>query len=49
MLDALRKGAGTIVAKLFIALLVLSFAVWGVADMFKGFGQNVVATVGPVL
>ncbi|MBD8890713.1 SurA N-terminal domain-containing protein [Roseibium litorale] len=46
MLDALRKGAGTIVAKLFIALLVLSFAVWGVADMFKGFGQNVVATVG---
>ncbi|SHM70122.1 SurA N-terminal domain-containing protein [Roseibium suaedae] len=46
MLDALRKGAGTIVAKLFIALLVLSFAVWGVADMFKGFGQNVAATVG---
>lgn len=46
MLDALRKGAGTWVAKLFIALLVLSFAVWGIADIFRGFGRNVAATVG---
>jgi len=47
MLDALRKGAGTWVAKIFIALLVLSFGVWGVADMLKnGFGQNVAARVG---
>ena len=46
MLDALRKGAGTWVAKLFIALLVMSFAVWGVADIFQGFGQNVAARVG---
>jgi len=47
MLDALRKGAGTWVAKIFIALLVMSFAVWGVADMFNaGFGQNVAAKVG---
>ncbi|MEP2457682.1 SurA N-terminal domain-containing protein [Roseibium sp.] len=46
MLDALRKGAGTWIAKLFIALLVMSFAVWGVADIFQGFGQNVAAKVG---
>ncbi|WP_346907432.1 SurA N-terminal domain-containing protein [uncultured Roseibium sp.] len=46
MLDALRKGAGTWVAKIFIGLLVLSFAVWGVADVFRGFGQNVAAEVG---
>ncbi|WP_417683745.1 SurA N-terminal domain-containing protein [Roseibium sp.] len=46
MLDALRKGAGTWVAKLFIALLVASFAVWGVADIFQGFGRNVAAKVG---
>lgn len=46
MLDALRKGAGTWVAKIFIALLVMSFAVWGVADIFQGFGQNVAAKVG---
>ncbi len=47
MLDALRKGAGTWVAKIFIALLVLSFGVWGVADVLRnGFGQNVAAKVG---
>jgi len=46
MLDALRKGAGTWVAKIFIGLLVMSFAIWGVADMFQNFGQNVAAKVG---
>lgn len=46
MLDALRKGAGTWVAKIFIALLILSFAVWGIADIFRNFGNNVVANVG---
>ena len=46
MLDALRKGAGTWVAKLFIALLILSFAVWGVSGFLTGVGQNTVAKVG---
>lgn len=46
MLEALRKGTGTWIAKIFIALLVLSFAVWGVADIFGGYGQRAVATVG---
>lgn len=30
MLDALRKGAGGWLAQLFIAVLVVSFGVWGV-------------------
>ncbi len=46
MLDALRNGAKTWFAKLLIALLVMSFAVWGVADIFGNFNQNVVAEVG---
>lgn len=46
MLEALRKGAGTWIAKVFIGLLVLSFAVWGIADIFGGYGRRSVATVG---
>ncbi len=46
MLDALRKGTGTWVAKLFIALLVFSFAIWGVADVFNDGNANSVARVG---
>jgi len=46
MMEALRKGAGTWIAKIFIALLVLSFAVWGIADIFGGYGLKTVATVG---
>ncbi len=46
MLDSLRKSAGSWIAKIFIALLVLSFAVWGIADIFTGIGTRTVATVG---
>jgi peptidyl-prolyl cis-trans isomerase D len=46
MLDALRKGAGTWVAKLFIALLIMSFAVWGISGFLTGVGQNTAAKVG---
>jgi peptidyl-prolyl cis-trans isomerase D len=46
MLDRLRKGAGGWVAQLFIALLVVSFAVWGVSGFFTGFYADTVATVG---
>lgn len=46
MLDKLRKGASGWVAQLFIALLVLSFAVWGVSDIFTGFRSDMVASVG---
>jgi len=46
MLDALRKGASGWLAQLFIAILVISFAIWGVADVFRGFRADTVATVG---
>ncbi len=42
MLDALRKAAGTWVAKLLLVLLVMSFAVWGISgSLFTGVGNNV--------
>ena len=46
MLDALRRGAGTWVAKLFLSLLVLSFAVWGIADVFRGYRGDAMVTIG---
>ncbi|MFA5900447.1 MAG: SurA N-terminal domain-containing protein [Hyphomicrobium sp.] len=46
MLDALRRGSTGLVAKLLFALLVLSFTVWGVADVFRGWGQGALAKIG---
>ncbi|MGI9386146.1 MAG: SurA N-terminal domain-containing protein [Methyloligellaceae bacterium] len=48
MLNTLRKGAASWVAKIFIGLLVLSFAVWGISDIFGGLGRTTLATVGDV-
>jgi len=43
MLDSLRKASGTWVAKLLLALLVVSFAVWGISGtIFTGVGSSVV-------
>ncbi|MCL7998257.1 peptidyl-prolyl cis-trans isomerase [Brucella sp. 21LCYQ03] len=36
MLDSMRDAARSWVAKLLLGLLVLSFAVWGIADAFQG-------------
>ncbi|HDL16918.1 MAG TPA: hypothetical protein ENH27_03655, partial [Rhizobiales bacterium] len=40
MLEALRNATGGWIAKIFIGLLVMSFAVWGVADIFGGYGAT---------
>ncbi|MEW5963280.1 MAG: SurA N-terminal domain-containing protein [Pseudomonadota bacterium] len=48
MLDALRRGATGWVAKALLSVLILSFAVWGVADVFTGYGRGALATVGDV-
>ncbi|MGE5267093.1 MAG: SurA N-terminal domain-containing protein, partial [Deltaproteobacteria bacterium] len=37
MLDALRRGATGIVAKILLSLLIVSFAIWGIADVFRGY------------
>ena len=46
MLERLRKNASGFVAQIFIGLLVLSFAVWGINDIFTGSVDTTVATVG---
>ena len=47
MLNVLRKQAGSWVVKVLLMLLVVSFAVWGIGDVFFGGGQNpTVAKVG---
>jgi peptidyl-prolyl cis-trans isomerase D len=47
MLTALRRLAGTWVAKILFALLVLSFAIWGIEDVVRNFGrETAVARVG---
>lgn len=47
MLTALRRLAGTWVAKILFVLLVLSFAIWGIEDVVRNFGrETAVAHVG---
>jgi peptidyl-prolyl cis-trans isomerase D len=46
MLEMFRRGAQGWVAKIFFGILVLSFAVWGVADVFRGYGEGALARVG---
>ena len=47
MLDALRKAAGTWVAKLLLFMLVISFAIWGISgQMIGGFGSSHVIEAG---
>jgi peptidyl-prolyl cis-trans isomerase D len=46
MLQGLRKASKSPVATVVIGVLVLAFALWGVADIFRGGGDTVVAEVG---
>ena len=50
MLRGIRKASsnwlGKIVMATVMGVLIVSFAVWGIADIFKGFGQSSLATVG---
>lgn len=46
MLQSLRKHATGFVAKLLMALLIVSFGIWGIADVFRGFGSQTLATIG---
>lgn len=48
MLNSLRKGATTWVAKILIGLLILSFAVWGVQGLIQTQGQTQLAKVGEI-
>jgi len=46
MLDSMRRGAKSPIAKVLFFLLVASFAVWGIGDIFRGTTANDVAKVG---
>ena len=48
MLDSLRKQTGSWIVKAFLGVLILSFAVWGIGDIFRGPSDVTVATVGDV-
>ncbi|MFZ2157222.1 MAG: SurA N-terminal domain-containing protein [Bradyrhizobium sp.] len=50
MLRGMRKASsnwlGKTIMSVVMGVLILSFAVWGIADIFKGFGQSTLATIG---
>ena len=46
MLEFMRKAAAGWVAKFFIAMLVLSFGIWGINDIFRGYRGDTVVQVG---
>jgi len=45
-LDTLRKGAARTLGLILVGLLVVSFAVWGIADIFTGYGRQTLIQVG---
>jgi peptidyl-prolyl cis-trans isomerase D len=46
MLDAMRRGAVNWLAKILLGLLIIAFALWGVADVFRGYGRGTLARIG---
>ncbi|MGH6838303.1 MAG: SurA N-terminal domain-containing protein [Methylocella sp.] len=52
MLQSMRASAqgwfGRVVMAILMGLIILSFAIWGIGDIFRGFGANSLAQVGGV-
>ena len=48
MLETLRKFTSGWVVQIMMLLLVISFGIWGVNDVFRGYGSNDIAKVGGV-
>src|SRR5882762_8649782 len=50
MLRGMRKASsnwlGKVVMAVVMGVLIVSFGIWGIADIFKGFGQSTLAKVG---
>ncbi|HEY7750161.1 MAG TPA: SurA N-terminal domain-containing protein [Aestuariivirgaceae bacterium] len=46
MMDSLRSAATGWMAKILIGLLALSFGIWGINDVFRGYRSDVLASVG---
>ncbi|MEZ5828200.1 MAG: peptidyl-prolyl cis-trans isomerase [Hyphomicrobiales bacterium] len=45
-LQTLRKGAARTFGLILVGLLVISFAIWGIADIFRGYGGQTLIQVG---
>lgn len=45
-LDTLRKGAGRLLGMILMGMLVVSFGIWGIADIFRGYGAQTLISVG---
>ena len=52
MLESMRAATqgliGRAIMTIVLGLIVVSFAVWGIGDVFRGFGSNKIASVGGV-
>lgn len=52
MLESMRASAqgwiGRVIMAILMGLIILSFAIWGIGDIFRGFGSNNLAQVGGV-
>src|ERR1700682_507442 len=50
MLRGMRKASSNWLGKTIMAtvmgVLIIAFGFWGIADIFKGFGQSTLATIG---
>jgi peptidyl-prolyl cis-trans isomerase D len=50
MLESMRASAqgwvGRVIMAILMGLIILSFAIWGIGDIFRGFGANNLAQVG---
>ena len=50
MMQGIRKASQGLLGKLVISVLfgvlILAFAIWGVGDIFRGYGRNEVAKIG---
>jgi peptidyl-prolyl cis-trans isomerase D len=46
MRKASSNWLGKIIMAVVMGVLIISFGVWGIADIFKGFGQSTLATIG---
>ena len=50
MMERIRKAGQSLIGKMIIfvmfGFLIFSFAIWGIGDIFRGYGRNTVAKVG---
>ena len=50
MLRGIRNASsnwlGKAIMTLVMGVLIISFGVWGIGDIFKGFGKSTVASIG---